>query len=143
MTTTQPKTTTGVLIVDDHEGYRSVAAEVIDATTGFVVVGSASDRAQALEVLRDTRCGIDLVLMDVHLGPDDGVSLTKEITRRCAGVAVVLVTTLALEDLPGTARECGARGYLPKGQLSPSTLAEVGRGVYDWADDNTASGARR
>lgn len=143
MTTHQLKTATGVLIADDHDGYRSVAAEVVNATQGFVVAATASDRAQALEAMSDPACDIGLVLMDVNLGEDDGVSVTREITRCCSHVVVLLVSTLALEDLPWSARECGARGYLPKAQLSPSTLMHAGRGVYDWFDDPARSARRR
>ena len=135
--------TIGVLIVDDHDGYRSVAEQVIDATSGFTIAGSASDRDQALQLLHTGDTPVDLILMDVHLGVDDGVQLTSEITGEAASPAVMLVTTLALDDLPSTVRQCGARGFLPKNELSPDALRQMCAGVYDWPDDSTSHRAGR
>ena len=146
----RPSTSTAVqpvaiLIVDDHEGYRMVASEVVAAAPGFMVAGEAKDRAEALARLEIG--GIDLVLMDVNLGDEDGVQLTQElvdlVTERGEQIDVVLVTALARDDLPPAAVDCGARGHLPKAELSPSALSGIVAGVYDWSDGNASSRTSR
>lgn len=131
----------GVLLVDDHEGYRSVAAEVVGATDGFFLVGSAGDAAEAVRLVRDFKARIGLILLDVNLGPDDGVELARQLTG--FGADVVLVTALHIDDLPVAARDCGARGYVPKAELSPAALTRVCRGVYDWPGGEITGGVGR
>ena len=129
-----------ILIVDDHEGYRSIASEVVAAAPGFTVGGEAKDRAEALARLATG--GIDLVLMDVNLGDEDGLVVTHELVelanRQGEELEVMLVTALARQDLPPDAISCGARGHLPKVELSPTALKGIVAGVYDWSDDNAS-----
>lgn len=136
----QPPTSIGVLIVDDHDAYRAVAVDVVNAAPGFEVIGLAVDRSAALECLAARPDEVDLVLMDVNLGADDGVELSGEIAKDPDHPDIVLVSALALQDLPRRVVLCGARGYLPKSQLSPSALKELFDGVYDWSDDNAPGG---
>lgn len=133
------RTSIGVLIVDDHGAYRAVAAEVVDTTPGFEVIASAASRATALACMASCRGEVDLVLMDVNLGVDDGVTLSAEIANEPGHRDIVLVSALALEDLPSNATSCGARGYIPKSHLSPLALRELYDGIYDWADGAPSS----
>gem|GEM_PF-824589 len=128
-----PEQSIGVLIVDDHAAYRSIAVEVVHSAPGFEVAGTAANRIDALRCIRDVDTRIGLVLMDINLGEDDGVSLSEEVASKPCHPDIVLVSALSFDDLPLRAQSCGARGYIPKSQLSPSALSQVLSGVYDWS----------
>ncbi len=123
---------TNVFIVDDHAGYRAVAAAVIDATPGFTLVGSAATGSAALQRIPSTHPGPDLVLMDVNLGDQCGIDITSALIEMLPNIVVLLVSTLDRDDLPEGAETSGAIGYLPKQRLSPATLEQAGNGAYDW-----------
>lgn len=127
-----PTSTTTVLIVDDHSGYRAVASAVVDAAPGFSVVGTATDTTEALTVLDQLPAPPDLILMDVNLGRQSGIEATGMILTRHPDVKVVLISTLASDDLPPEATTCGADGYLPKMKLTTAALEDVWAGAYDW-----------
>lgn len=109
-----------VLIVDDHPGFRRAARALLEAE-GYVVVGESATGVEALEAVE--RFHPELVLLDVGLPDVDGL----EVCRRLAGTggpAVVLTSSRDASDYPGVER-IGARGFIPKAELSGDTLAAM------------------
>jgi DNA-binding NarL/FixJ family response regulator len=108
-----------VLIVDDHAGFRRAARTLLEAE-GYVVVGESATGLEALAAVE--RIHPELVLLDVGLPDVDGL----EVCRRLAGTgpAVVLTSSRDASDYPGVER-IGARGFIPKAELSGDTLAAV------------------
>jgi DNA-binding NarL/FixJ family response regulator len=108
-----------VLIVDDQEPFRRAMAAVVDATEGFVVVGSATTGEESLAAFADLRP--DLVLMDVNLPGIDGVEASRRLTALPDGPVVVLLSTYD-EDQVDVAG-CGATAYVPKAAFGPDRLS--------------------
>jgi DNA-binding NarL/FixJ family response regulator len=108
-----------VLIVDDHPGFRRAARALLEAE-GYLVVGESATGAEALEAVE--RFHPELVLLDVGLPDVDGL----EVCRRLAGTGptVVLTSSRDASDYPGVER-IGARGFIPKAELSGDTLAAL------------------
>ncbi len=111
-----------VFVVDDQAVFRDAATAVIDATDGVIGAGVSGDGSEALAHLLDVAVLPDLILMDVHLGDNDGIALTKTLVEARPDARVVLFSTMSAEDLSVAAQGCGATGYIPKAQLSPTTL---------------------
>jgi DNA-binding NarL/FixJ family response regulator len=101
-----------VLIADDHPVVRSGLASVLASQADFEVVGEAANGADA--VLLTTRLQVDLVLMDLRMPIQDGVSAIQEIVRAHPEVRVVVLTTYATDGEIVRAIEAGAVGYLLK-----------------------------
>jgi DNA-binding NarL/FixJ family response regulator len=113
---------TTVLIVDDHAGFRARARRLLDAE-GFAVVGEAHDGAEAIAAVE--ALAPDLVLLDLHLPDQTGWDVACSITRRPHAPAVVMTSTRDAEDVVARARECGARGFVPKDDLSAAALGAL------------------
>ncbi len=111
-----------VLIVDDHPSFRSSARGVLEEA-GYEVVGEASDGASALAAVRELRPAI--VLLDVRLPDMDGFEIASRLTSNADAPAVVLTSSHDVEDCAGLIAPSGARGFLPKAELSGSTLAAM------------------
>jgi DNA-binding NarL/FixJ family response regulator len=111
-----------VLIVDDHEGFRTCARELLTAE-GFEVVGEAADAAAALAAVRELRP--DVVLLDVQLPDLDGVKASRRIEVLNGRSAIVLTSSRDLTDLAGALAESPARGFIPKSELSGAALREL------------------
>lgn len=111
-----------VLVVDDHQGFRSRARLLLEAD-GYEVVGEAADGRSAVDEAR--RLHPDLVLLDVQLPDLDGFEVAAQITGADGGPAVVLTSSRDWSDSRELLARSGASGFLPKDQLSGATIAEL------------------
>jgi CheY-like chemotaxis protein len=92
-----------VLVVDDDNGIRSTAAEIL-RSAGYTVT-EAQDGEECLAVLSVQN--IEVVVMDVRMPRLDGISAVERITPAPPPPAVVLVTAY---DIDGeTRRRLGPR----------------------------------
>ena len=110
---------TTVLIVDDHPSFRTSARRLLEAD-GFAVVGEAVDAASAIAAAR--RLAPDVVLLDVHLPDGDGFAVAAQLTANAGGPAVVITSSHAGSDYGPLVAGSGARGFVPKAELSGEAL---------------------
>ena len=101
-----------VLVIDDHVQF----AEVVRATMGrepdFESVGHATSVAQGLEVIETF--APDLVTVNVHIGPGDGIAGIAQITERHPHLRVVVLTAFANEPMLRRAIKAKAKALHPK-----------------------------
>ena len=110
-----------VLIVDDHPSFRASARAILEAD-GFEVIGEATDGTSALEMLRSLRP--DVVLLDVQLPDMTGFDICEE----CGDLdetAIVLVSSRDAGDYEGLIAACGARGFIPKADLTGTAVTAL------------------
>jgi len=115
--------TVRVLVVDDHESFRRVAAAVVEATDGFVVAGSvatAEESVTAAEVIQP-----DLVLMDINLPGMDGLDATRRLRSLPRPPVVILLSTYDEDEFGARAKECGAAAYVAKSAFGTERLTTV------------------
>ncbi len=118
MSTTGPTGTAStppvrIVVADDHEVVRSGFAELLDTQPDFVVVGTAANGQQAVEVSRER--SPDVVLMDIRMPGMDGIEVTRQLAsdgpRR---PRVLVLTTFDLDEYVYDALRAGASGFLLK-----------------------------
>jgi DNA-binding NarL/FixJ family response regulator len=110
-----------VLIVDDHPSFRASVRVLLEAE-GFTVVGEAADGMSAMAEIG--RLHPDVVLLDVGLPDLDGLDVCARVTGRggCDAPAVILVSSREAEDFGPLVARSGARGFVPKAELSGERL---------------------
>jgi DNA-binding NarL/FixJ family response regulator len=111
-----------VLIVDDNGRFRSRARRWLEAG-GFAVVAEAADGASGIEAARSHRPTV--VLLDVQLPDMSGLSVADRLAREPDPPAVVLTSTRDIADFGDRAARCGARGFLPKAEVSGEALSAL------------------
>jgi DNA-binding NarL/FixJ family response regulator len=111
-----------LLIVDDHSGFRSLVRRLLTAG-GFEVVGEAADGHAAITAARKLRP--DVVLLDIQLPDIDGFEVTARLRDGEAGPAVVLISTRDRTDYGPRVDRCGARGFIPKAELSAAAIRSL------------------
>ena len=116
----EPVTT--VLIVDDHKAFRTSARQLLEAE-GFVVVGEAANGSDALELTSEL--SPDLVLLDIQLPDIDGFVVANELRQRGESATIVLTSSRDAGDYGASIAESGARGFVPKGDLSGAAIAAL------------------
>ena len=111
-------TAISVLVVDDHDGFRT-GLGVLLAERGFNVVGSAADGQAAVRLV--AALAPDVVLMDLQMPQLNGIETTRRIVESAPLTTVVVLTVSAQDDDVLDAMLAGACGYLLKGS-SPEAL---------------------
>jgi DNA-binding NarL/FixJ family response regulator len=112
----------GILIVDDHEGFRAVARTMLEAD-GFVVIGEAADGTGAIAAATSLRPGV--VLLDVHLPDMDGFAVSVRLAALAAPPTVVLISSRPIADLRRRVAASPVAGLLPKHELSGAALNAI------------------
>jgi DNA-binding NarL/FixJ family response regulator len=112
-----------VLIVDDHPSFRATARLLLEVE-GYDVVGEAQDGEAAIEAA--ARLSPDLVLLDVNLPDIDGFAVASRLTGNGgAAPAVILTSSRDPSDFGTLVASSGARGFIPKADLSGDSLAAL------------------
>ena len=113
-----------VLIVDDHPSFRASARLLLEAE-GFDVIGEAVDGASA--VTEAQRLNPQVVLLDVQLPDTDGFAVTERLlgAERTESPAIVLVSSRDAQDFGPLITGSGARGFVPKSELSGARVAAL------------------
>jgi CheY-like chemotaxis protein len=116
----------GLLIVDDNKSFLE-AASILLEREGLSVAGVASTGADALRQVEALHP--DVVLVDIFLGEESGLDLTKRLVQD--GVVqeapVILISTHSRADLEDQITASPAAGFVPKAELSASAI----RGIVD------------
>ena len=111
-----------VVIADDHPSFRASARAVLQSE-GYDVVGEAEDGASALAAARTLHP--DVLLLDVQLPDMDGFAVCRELQLNGGPPAVVLVSSRDACDYGCLIAQSGARGFIPKAELSGESLSDL------------------
>ncbi len=101
-----------ILLVDDHDMVRRGIAVFLLTNDDLLLIGEASNGAEALEKCAALRP--DVVLMDLMMPVMDGVTAIRLIRERYPHIQVIALTSFSEEKLIGTSLQAGAIGYLYK-----------------------------
>jgi DNA-binding NarL/FixJ family response regulator len=100
-----------VLVVDDHEVVRQGLASTFESSV-IQIVGEAGDVAEAAKLARKLKP--DVVLLDVRIGPSDGLDGIKSIRAACAGTRIVMFSAFDSPTYIARAVSAGAHDYVLK-----------------------------
>jgi len=101
-----------VLVVDDHAILRDGIRSILESQEDIVVVGEASDGAEALEYVGNLLP--DIVLMDISMPKTNGLEATRLIKERFPQVKVLILTQHDNREYIAPALGAGASGYVLK-----------------------------
>jgi two-component system OmpR family response regulator len=124
-----------ILIVDDDRDIRTLLAEQLEAF-GFMALVAEDGRAMRRALDREA---IDLVVLDLNLPREDGLTLCRDLRAR-SSIPVVMLTARgeAIDRILGL--EMGADDYMPKPFEPRELVARIKnvlrrhRGLADGAD---------
>jgi len=101
-----------VAIVDDHKMFRDGVSAMVDNTEGFTMLWSASNTQETLDHIGS---GIpDVVLMDITLGKESGITLTQQLIELYPDLKVLAISMHYEDSYIVKILEIGAKGYLLK-----------------------------
>ena len=111
------------LIVDDNALFLEGSADLL-RREGLDVVGVASNSAQAIQLVSALRP--DVTLVDIDLGDEDGLELTRQLSDTSAAHSkVILVSTYSEDDFAHLIAASPALGFVPKTRLSAQAIRDL------------------
>lgn len=116
-----------LLIVDDHKIVREGLKAFIAPTSGFEVIGEASNGLEAVD--QANRLHPDVILLDLVMPELDGIGATSAIKKNNPDAKIIIITSFVDELKVIAAIKAGASGYLLK-DSSPLEIEAAIRDVY-------------
>lgn len=129
-----------VLVVDDHDLFRTGLASLLAAQEDIDVIGQASGGRAAIRLAAEL--GPDVVLMDMRMPDIDGLTATRAMLEQEPSRKIVVLTVASDESDVAAAVVAGAQGYLVKDSPVDDVISAVraaARGVA-WLSPRAASG---
>ena len=112
-----------ILVVDDHPIVRQGLADLLDSQDDFCCCASAGDLVRAQEAVVAEKP--DLVLLDLRLGPADGLESIKALKTRFENLRIVVISQFDETVYAERALRAGAMGYVMKDQATEEVLGAV------------------
>jgi DNA-binding NarL/FixJ family response regulator len=108
-------------LIEDHQALRQ-GLELLLAQQGCDVVATAGGRLDGLQMVRSHEP--DVTVIDISLGEDSGIALTRDLLREDGARKIVLYTGSGDTDVLLDGLDSGARGYALK-EGAPAELLEA------------------
>ena len=113
-----------VLLVDDHPVVRQGIARILAAEIPDLALAEAVDGASALDELRERPP--HLILLDLSMPGENGLSLLRKIRREFPSIPVMIVSMHPADQFAQRALQAGAVGYVAK-DSDPQELVDAVR----------------
>ena len=112
-----------VVLVDDHDLFRTGLRNLLEEQDGVVVLGEAANGIEAVRLVREA--APDVVVMDLKMPAMTGVEATRMITSESPLTRVIVLTISDQDSDVMDAIVAGACGYL----LKDSSIENVVAGI--------------
>jgi NarL family two-component system response regulator LiaR len=116
------------IVVDDNPTVRETVHDALQES-GVVVIAQAADGREGVELVQHYKP--DVVVLDVFMPGLDGISAMQHIHERLPDACCIILSVSADRELGVMALRAGAAGFLTKGAINPSSLADIIRGALD------------
>jgi DNA-binding NarL/FixJ family response regulator len=120
-----------LVLIEDHQALRE-GLELLLGRHGVEVVGTAGTAAEGRELIE--RLEPDVSLVDIRLGDDSGIELTRDVLDGDSSRRIVLYTGSSDVELLISGLDSGARGYALKegtpSELTGALETVAGGGTY-------------
>ncbi len=121
---TQTRDEPRILLVDDHDLFRTGLRNLLEQEGGVQILGEATNGSEAVRLVREL--APDVVVMDLNMPSMSGVEATRHITA-LSPLTRVIVLTISEDDADVLdAIVAGACGYL----LKDSSISDVISGIH-------------
>ncbi|MGY5451497.1 response regulator [Agarivorans sp. MS3-6] len=114
---------TSILLVDDHPLVQDGLKMRLEAHPGFVVVGTAADGEQALNLA--IALNPDIVLTDINMPKLNGIQLLESLATQSPSSKVVMLSMHDNKEYVQNAMRNGAKGYLLKDIASSELISAL------------------
>ena len=112
-----------LIIVDDHFHVREAWSWVLNQVPRINVIAQCANGQEAIEAAR--RLQPDVILMDIHMQPVNGLEATRTIRGFAPGIKIIGVSVQAERSYVNEMLRSGANGYVTKNSSSTEMIAAI------------------
>jgi DNA-binding NarL/FixJ family response regulator len=116
------------MLVEDDAGFRSSLAGLLTSRFPSIILGEASDGAEAIEKVESF--SPQLIFMDIKLPGQNGLEVTRRIKALHPDINVIMLTSYDFPEYREAARACGAYGFLSKGSSTADEIQDLVKGLW-------------
>lgn len=116
-----------VMIVDDHDLFRSGVKVLLEKSEHIEFIGEASNGADFLELMEKLKP--DVVLMDISMPVLDGVEATRQAVKQYQDIKILVLSMFGEEEYYYKMIQAGAKGFV----LKSSGINELEHAILDVA----------
>ena len=114
-----------ILVAEDHPVVSDGIVAILSEAKDIVIVGQASDGAQAIQMLESLRP--DIVLLDLRMPSIDGIGVARWIKRSGSTARIVILTAFSSPGDVSQAFQAGANAYVLKDASTTEILNTIRR----------------
>lgn len=121
-----------IIIADDHKMFREGLRELLAKEPQLNIIADTGSREEILRLMAGTD-RVDLILMDIDMGSENGIVITRELKQSYPEVKVLAVSMHNDRNYIVKMMEAGANGYI----LKNAGKEEMMNAIYTVANGNT------
>ena len=114
-----------MMIVDDYVPFRRAVKDMLSEQLSSAKIVEAGNSQEVLRQL--TPFPPDLVFMDIRLGHENGLTLTRMIKANYPDTTVAILTSYDLPQYREAAIQSGASGYIYKSSVELGGISTMGK----------------
>ncbi len=111
-----------VILADDHELVRDGIKLLLESEDNIRVISEASDGAEAIAIVQNTKEPIDLLIVDIRMPKMTGIEVVDFIKKSINPIKTLVLSMHDSEEYVLKSIEAGADGYLLKGSSKEEFL---------------------
>ncbi len=115
-----------ILIVDDHQIVRDGLRSMLMDEQHIIIIGEAANGKEALAFLEKQHASVDLVMMDINMPVQDGLTTTEILNNNYPDVKVLVLTMLDEKEHIAAMIDKGANGYILKNSGKDELVNAIG-----------------
>lgn len=119
--------TARVVVADDHQVVVQGLKAMLEGVAGITIVGEANDGVTA--VAATERLRPDVLVVDMMMPGINGLEVARQVTRRCPGTSVVILSMHNNEGYVVEALRAGAKAYVLKGSDAEELITAVSEAI--------------
>ena len=116
-----------IVLADDHQMFREALHRLLEAEPDLLVIGEAGNAGEAVALTLQYEP--DILLLDVAMPDDNGISVIEQISAASKATRIILVTGAIDDSELLRALHLGARGFVLK-ESGATQLLESIRAVH-------------
>lgn len=119
-----------LIIVDDHQLYRAGIKVFLSRTPNIQILGEASCAHELFQLLQRDKQP-DIVLLDIILPGQTGISIARTLKESYPGIKVVMLSSETSEELIMELSEIGIDGFISKSSPREELLEAINSVMQD------------
>ncbi len=112
-----------VALIDDQLSFLDHSSEILNAHSGFDIVGTALDGQEALQALPELEP--DVAIIDVAMPELNGFATALRLIRNIPKLKVIMVSEVEDKNYVILAEDVGALGFISKQNFSAAELLKL------------------